>query len=90
MAIYLVAYELSQEGRNADCLEDKLEGYRTHWRMQPSAWLIQTLQSASKIHEDLNTCLEANDKLFVARLSRDAAWGSSYESEVDAWLHENL
>lgn len=89
MAAYIVAYDLHAEGQNYTCLRNKLEAYGTHWHMQGSVWIVVTNQTAVQIRDNLNPCLDSNDKLFVGRLSGEAAW-FGYGDQVTNWLKANL
>lgn len=90
MPAYIVAYDLYQEGQNYNCLTKKLEAYPTHWHMQRSVWIIVTDQTAMQIHDNLAICIDGNDKLFVGKLDRDAAWSNKYGQKVTDWLQKNL
>jgi hypothetical protein len=89
MATYIVTYDLMKQGQNYTCLAKKLDAYPTHWHAQGSVWLIETNQSAVDIRENLSSCLDANDKLLVARLSGEAAW-QGYSNSVSSWLKDRL
>jgi len=85
MATYIVTYDLYKQGQNYDCLIKKLKEYGTHWHMQQSVWIIGTSQSASQICDNLKACIDDNDKLFVGKLSGEAAW-VGYKQEITKWL----
>lgn len=89
MTAYLVAYDLHTRGQNYDCLYEKLKAYGTWCHIQDSVWVVVTTLTASQIRDQLAICLDGNDKLFVARLSGEAAW-IGHTSEVSDWLKKNL
>lgn len=89
MACYIVTYDLHKEGQNYECLHKKLEAYPTHWHMQRSVWIIESSGPAKTIRDNLKSCLDANDDLFVGKLSGEAAW-SGYNDAVNKWLKEHL
>ena len=89
MAAYIVTYDLHKQGQNYDCLHEKLEAYPTHWHMQQSVWIIATNQTAVQIRDSLGECLDQNDKLFVGKLSGEAAW-RGYSKDVTNWLKNRL
>jgi len=89
MASYIVAYDLHQQGQNYDCIHKKLQAYGTYWHMQDSVWVLVTDQSTTQIRDNLLSCLDSNDKLFVGRLSGDAAW-FGYPDNVTQWLQTSL
>ena len=74
MATFIVTYDLMTQGQNYTCLTKKLEAYPTHWHAQGSVWLIETNQTAVQIRNNLQPCLDSNDKLIVAKLQGEAAW----------------
>lgn len=89
MAAYIVSYDLMKQGQNYTCLTNKLESYPTHWHMQGSVWLIESAQSAVEVRNYLLPCLDANDKLMVARLSGEAAWVGHNDHNTE-WLKNLL
>lgn len=89
MSSYIVAYDLYQSGQNYDCIIKKLEAYPTHWHMQQSVWVIETMQSASDVRDNLLSCLDANDKIFVGSLSGAAAW-YGYGDKINKWVKEHV
>lgn len=89
MTTYIVAYDLHQPGQKYDCLREKLEAYGTYWHMQGSVWIIATAQSAAQVRDNLSTCLDSNDKLFVAALTGEAAW-KGYTDDGNKWLKDIL
>lgn len=84
MSGFIVSYDLHQKGQNYDCLRKKLESYPKYWNMQGSVWIISSDQSAADIRNYLQACLDANDNLFVGKLS-SAAW-EGFTSQANAWL----
>ncbi len=89
MTAYIVTYDLHTVGQNYDCLYEKLKSYGTWCRIQDSVWVVVTTVTASQIRDHLATCLDGNDKLFVARLTGEAAW-MAHSVEVSDWLKKNL
>jgi CRISPR/Cas system-associated endoribonuclease Cas2 len=89
MAAYIVSYDLHVSGQNYECIVKKLESYGTHWHMQRSVWIIITSQSAIQIRDFLSPCLDSNDKLFVGKLSGEAAW-TGYRAQITEWLKKHL
>ena len=89
MSTFVVSYDLQKLGQNYDCIIKKLEAYGTHRHMQQSVWIIQTNQTAVQIRDNLKPCLDQNDKLFVGKLSGEAAWWG-YGQNIDNWLKQNL
>lgn len=89
MTTYIVAYDLIKQGQNYTCITKKLASYPTHWHMQGSVWIIETAQTAVQVRDHLHSCLDQNDKLFVARLEGEAAW-IGYPESTSAWIKDRL
>ncbi len=89
MSVYVVTYDLHKQGQNYACLTKKLKSYPVHWHAQGSVWFIETTQTAVQVRDGLTPCLDANDKLIVARLSGEAAW-TGYGEDVSTWLKGRL
>ncbi|MBN4995483.1 hypothetical protein JY438_06860 [Stenotrophomonas maltophilia] len=84
MSGFIVSYDLHKTGQNYECLKKKLEAYPNYWRMQGSVWIIGSDQTAAQIRDNLISCLDANDNLFVGKLS-SAAW-HGFSNEATNWL----
>jgi hypothetical protein len=89
MPAYIVAYDLKVPGQKYECIRPKIEAYGTYWHFQQSVWLVQSDDSAETIHTNLSACLDANDKLFVARLEGEAAW-EGYDKDGNDWIYNLL
>lgn len=89
MATIIISYDLHKSGQNYDCISEKLKGYPTHWHMQQSVWLIKTDKSVTTVRDHLKTCLDSNDKLFVAKLTGAAAW-HGLSDKGSKWLKSQL
>jgi len=89
MSTYIVCYDLHVQGQNYSCIIRKLESYPIHWHTQQSVWIIETHQTAVQIRDNLSGCLDKNDKLLVAELSRRAAW-IGYSDNISKWLKDRL
>lgn len=89
MSSYIVTYDLMQQGQNYNCITAKLKAYGTWCHLQRSVWIIATAQTAKQIRDNLGACLDANDKLFVAKLTGEAAW-VGHDQTVTDWLHKSL
>jgi hypothetical protein len=89
MASYIVTYDLIEQGQNYACLTTKLKAYGTWCHLQGSVWIVVTTQTSTQIRENLRPCLDSNDKLFVAKLSGEAAW-IGHDKTTSDWLHRYL
>tara|TARA_A100001391_G_scaffold136353_1_gene95003 strand:+ start:22382 stop:22657 length:276 start_codon:yes stop_codon:yes gene_type:complete len=88
MKAFIVTYDLIKSGQNYACITKKLKSYPTHWHMQGSVWIIRTSETAKQIRDGLKSCLDSNDKLFVAALSGEAAW-CGYTDNITDWLKQS-
>lgn len=85
---YIITYDLDAPGQNYDKLIKKIKTY--HWaKLTESCWCITSSKPAKDIRDDLNSALDKNDKLFVAKLSGESAW-TGLSSDVSNWLKNNL
>ena len=90
MAAYIITYDLHKVGQNYDGLIDQIkESYPTNWHVQLSVWIVQTASTSAQIRDNLKPYLDSNDKLFVAKLTGEAAW-FRYSQNVTDWLKKNL
>lgn len=88
MASHIVSYDLHRQGQNYDCLIAALKTYPLRWHLQMSVWIIVSDRKSVEIRNHLQPCLDANDKLFVGRLTGEAAWYG--HSDASDWLKQNL
>jgi len=88
MSIYIVSYDLNKVGQNYSCITEKLKAYPKHWHAQQSVWFIVSSGNASRIRDELQTCLDSNDSLFVGQLS-SAAW-TGLGQEFSRWYKSNV
>ena len=88
MSTLLVTYDLHKQGQNYECLIKKLKAYPGWCHLQQSVWLITTNNTCVQVRDNLNSCLDSNDKLFVAKLQGEAAW-SGYSDQISKWIKEN-
>lgn len=69
----IVSYDLYTPGQNYDDLIRKIQQYTNRLHLQRSVWIIETTQSAEQVKNNLKSCLDRNDRLFVGGLSGDVA-----------------
>lgn len=73
MSKFLVTYDLKKPGKDYSTLIEKIKKY-TYSKVCESAWIVKTSDSASSIRDNLSSCMDTNDRLFVGELSGTAAW----------------
>ena len=89
MFTYLISYDLNSPKKDYESLFAAIMKYPTHWRYLDSNWLVETSDTAVQIWDKLTKELSANDQLFIARLSGEAAWLGFPESGT-RWLKARL
>jgi hypothetical protein len=90
MKAYLISYDLLKPGQDYSDLIAAIEKISaTHWHILKSAWVVATDLSAMEILNRLLPYLDANDKMIVNQLGRDAAWTGSLSNGSD-WLRSVL
>lgn len=85
MPAFIIAYDLSKPIQNYPGVIDVLESYGTRYHMMQSKWIVVSNETAEVIATKLSHTIDDNDKLFVGRLSGEAAWNGLNE-EGTAWL----
>lgn len=85
----IVSYDLRQQGQNYKCIIEKLKAYKVHWHMQGSVWILVTTDTAMQVRDNLISCLDDNDKLFVGRLGGEAAW-HGHTADANKWIKSIL
>ena len=91
MASYIVTYDLSKPVRDYPGLYRKIKDISGIWaHISESSWLVvgNNLTSTS-IREILSPSIDSNDKLFIARLTGEAAW-MGLSQEQSEWIKANL
>lgn len=84
MAVLLVTYDLKAPGRNYQPVWDYLKTF-AYCKDLESVWLIDTTITTEAVRTALQSKVDANDKIFVARLQRD--WASLHFGCGD-WLND--
>jgi CRISPR/Cas system-associated endoribonuclease Cas2 len=88
MAAFIITYDLLKSGQNYQALIKQLESWKAV-RIQLSTWILQhSNTTCSQIRDGLSPHLDANDKLFVGKLTA-AAW-KPISTQMDAWLKQAI
>jgi hypothetical protein len=85
MAILLVTYDLKAPGRNYGPVFDYLKQF-TYCKGLESVWLLDTTTSVGDVRTALQGRVDGNDKILVARLTREWA---SYNFGCADWLNDS-
>ena len=87
MACYIISYDLVKE-RDYEELYKAIKSYGTYAHITESTWAIVTNNKATQIKDKLQKCMDSNDRIFVIRSGREAAWNNVLC--MDDWLTKNL
>ena len=77
---FIVSYDLRAPGRNYDALYVSLKSFPAWAQISESTWAIHSESNSEGIREHLKRNIDSNDRLFVARLTGEAAWTSAISS----------
>ena len=70
----IIEYDLCSPGQNYDELYKAIKSYSNWGHVTKSTWLIKTDDSCEKVRNNLLPHIDKNDRLFVGKLTGDAAW----------------
>lgn len=87
MPCYLISYDLVKE-RNYEELFKTIKGFSNWARITESTWAVVSSLSAKEVRDKLLKVMDNDDRLFVLRSGREAAWGNVLCN--DDWLAKNL
>lgn len=85
---YIVSYDLCQPDRNYDELYAALKSFDNWGKLTESTWAIVTTQSFIQIRDQLQKCIDEDDRLIVIKGGGSAAWTKILASPE--WLKINL
>jgi hypothetical protein len=89
MKSYLITYDLMKPGQNYEKLYEAIKNVGPWCHLLESNWVVKSDLTAAQIRDKITPHIDKSDKLFVAQLSRDAAWIGLSE-EISKWLKDNL
>lgn len=87
MSTYIVSYDLLKN-KDYTSLIDAIKTF-PHWgKVLESCWIVVTQKSAKEVRDFLLTKMDSDDRIFVLKSWREAAW----ENVIckDQWLKDNL
>ena len=90
MSAYIVEYGLRDPDKNHPRLSGAIKEKYRFWRIMEFTWIIDSSESAPQIYDYLEPNIDQHDKLFVCRLSGDAAMTESFSDEGTSWLERIL
>ena len=89
MKSYLIGYDLNKTGQDYETLIEQIKKLGTWWHCLDSTWIIKSDLTATQIRDNLQSYIDSNDELLVAKLSGEAAW-IGFGDECSNWLKNNL
>ncbi len=87
--IYFVTYDLIEPGQIYEKLIKKIKEYDGWAKLGYSCFLIKTEKSAVEVRDELETCIDKNDRLYVGQAKTPAAW-HHLPVDVSKWIKDNL
>lgn len=88
MDSYIISYDLIAPNKDYGPLIKAIKEYGTYAKILESLWIVKSNDSSTTIRDNLKSYIDNDDRLFVAKLTGDAAWKNVLCS--NAWLRENL
>ena len=88
MNSYIVSYDLIAPNKDYSSLISAIKDYGTFAKILESCWIIKSSTSSVDIRNNLKSYMDNNDRLFVAKLSSEAAWSNSLCT--NDWLKKNI
>ncbi|EAQ37062.1 hypothetical protein NB311A_07928 [Nitrobacter sp. Nb-311A] len=92
MSVYLIAYDLVEEKKNAQIdyqrLWDELRRLGAH-RTQLSTWLINVTNTPQELVEHFRDFVDHNDRIWVTKVFRGERWFVNAMAGTNKWLEAN-
>jgi hypothetical protein len=76
---YVVTYDLRTPGKDYSSLISKIKTY-SYSKICESVWIVKSNHSSSEVRDSLLNEIDYNDRLFVAKLTGEAAWHNCIDS----------
>lgn len=84
MNIFIITYDLISPDKDYQSLYEAIESYKEYTHPLESVWFVRTSSSSKDIRDYLKSCLDSDDKLFVAPIN---GWASiNLPVESTEWL----
>ena len=79
MGSFIVTYDLNTPGKDYSSLISKIKTY-SYSKICESVWVVKSNHSSSEVRDSLLKEIDYNDRLFVAKLTGEAAWRNCIDS----------
>ena len=87
MKCYLISYDL-RKTRNYEALYEAIKSFGPWGKINESTWIIGSYQSAVQIRDYLLNFIDSDDRLFIVKSDREAAWQNVMAD--NQWLKNTL
>lgn len=88
MSSKIIEYDLTTPGRDYESLYKAIKSYPCWARITESTWFVKTDDTCVQIRDALKEKMDSNDRIFVGKLSGEAAWSNLICKSQ--YLKENL
>ena len=85
--VYALSYDLVQPGRDYTKLFEAIKAIGSWCHPLESFWLVDTLATAKQVADAVIGHMDSNDKVFVIRTHRAAAWQGINPACAD-WIND--
>lgn len=75
MNTYMITYDLNTPGKDYSSLISRIKSY-SYSKICESAWIVKSNGDTLQVRDDIASVLDKNDRLFVAKLTGQAAWSN--------------
>lgn len=86
MASFIVSYDLIKNKDYPELFE-AIQKYNCVHILE-SVWIVNSSSDSKTIRDNLKTCMDSDDKLFVAKLTGQSAW-KNLSKEASDWINNN-
>lgn len=90
MAVHMISYDLITPGKNYDALIDAIQALGLWAHPLKSQWLVVSQATQSGLRDHLKQFIDANDRLLVVTIERQAWAAMNLPPDVVQWLHANV
>ena len=90
MAVHLISYDLMTPGKNYDVLIGAIRALGPWARPLKSQWLVVSQATQTVLRDHLKQYIDANDRLLIVTVDRQAWAAMNLPAEVAQWLHANV
>lgn len=88
MNCFIITYDLCTPGRDYSSLYGALKAFPKWGKITESTWAVVSDSNAIGIRDYLLGFIDSNDRLFVIKSGREAAWNRALAD--NQWLKDNL